>query len=96
MLLRECKYDFNILTGKEHITVVIPGSEFCDIKTIEKVWKHHKDWNNMKASTKYRFSDPCAESPTEDTQLADLDPMLSRGNQPFALMEYNMKAVQKL
>lgn len=61
MLLREYKYDFNMLTGKEHDTVVIPGSEFCDITTIEKVWKHHKDWNNIKTSIKYRDSYLCTE-----------------------------------
>ena len=65
-------------------TILSPGVEFRDIPSLQKIWKHHKDWKKIKEILTKGAEYPCHSTPSEEERLSDIEAMIERGNHKSA------------
>ena len=95
-ILRKHQYDFEKFINSQHDTILTPGSEFRSIHTLERLLGNHQDWHKIKKIISEGCDIPTVNSDTnEDTQRADLQAMINRGNHKSTQDKENSKALHK-
>jgi len=61
--------------NKQQNTILIPGSEFRNIKKINNLLQYHEDWPEIRDIISMGCDYKLSASPDEETRLADLKAM---------------------
>ena len=83
-LLEQHQFDYRKLMESNNNTILSPGVEFRDIPSLQKIWKHHKDWKKIKEILTKGAKYPCHSTPSEEERLSDIEAMIERGNHKSA------------
>ena len=83
-LFKQAKFNLrDILNTKEETSVTTYGSKLKDVRMLEKLFKHHKRWRDLKSMITNGSQWPI-EALDEKSRLADLKGTPARGNHKSA------------
>ena len=95
-ILAKYDYDLEKAIKSEPNTILTPGSEFRDIKNIEKIWKFRKKWPEIRSILVEGCIYPLKEGQTEEVRKKDLAAMVARGNHKSALTPEHIIVLEKI
>ena len=84
-VLKSYDYDYAKAVADQPFSIVTPGSEFRNIRHIEKIWQHHENWNKIKNIITQGVTYPLQNNPPETTRMSDLRARAKRVNHQSAL-----------
>ena len=94
-LIKLADYKLENCIRKQKNTILSAGSEFRNIQNLQKLFKYHENWVEIKNIITKGCEYNMINEPDEKTRLSDLLAMIERGNHKSSKSDENFPALQK-